>query len=398
MKQKTNRELVPKLSFPEFRNAGEWDNKKFGEICKFVRGPFGGALTKDIFVKNGYAVYEQSHAINQNFDSFRYFITKEKYDELKRFSVKSNDIIMSCSGTMGKFAVIPTEPKEGVINQALLKLTVNKEYDLDFVKFTLELPINQEKLLSQSAGGAIKNVVGVSELKEIELPAPSFKEQQKIASCLSSLDDLIAAQAQKLDALKTHKKGLMQQLFPREGETLPRLRFPEFREAGDWEEKLLGNVCSTISSGKDKIDSNGDFDLYGSTGVIGKTSSGSYDGNFILVARVGANAGLLTRANGKFGVTDNTLVIVLKKSEKIDFIHYSLDRLGLNKMVFGSGQPLITGGQLKSLVVNFPSPEEQQKIAACLSSLDDLIVAQTKKIDALKTHKKGLMQQLFPSP
>ncbi len=207
-------ETLPKLRFPEFRDAGEWEDKKFGEICKFVRGPFGGALTKDIFVKDGYAVYEQSHAIYQNFDSFRYFITEEKYNELKRFSVQSNDIIMSCSGTMGKFAVIPTEPKEGVINQALLKLTVNNEYNLDFVKFTLELPINQEKLLSQSAGGAIKNVVGVGELKEIEMPTPGFKEQQKIADCLASLDDLITAQTQKLAALKIHKKGLMQQLFP----------------------------------------------------------------------------------------------------------------------------------------------------------------------------------------
>jgi type I restriction enzyme S subunit len=209
--------FVPKLRFPEFRDAGEWGNKKFGEICKFVRGPFGGALTKDIFVKDGYAVYEQSHAIYQNFDSFRYFITEEKYNELKRFSVQSNDIIMSCSGTMGKFAVIPTEPKEGVINQALLKLTVNKEYDLDFVKFTLELPINQENLLSQSAGGAIKNVVGVSELKEIEMPAPSLKEQQKIADFIFSIDELITAQSKKIDTLKAHKKGLMQQLFPSVG-------------------------------------------------------------------------------------------------------------------------------------------------------------------------------------
>lgn len=210
-------ETVPKRRFPEFRDMGEWSPEKFGEICKFVRGPFGGALKKDIFVKEGYAVYEQSHAIYENFDDFRYYITKEKYDELKRFAVKSNDLIMSCSGTMGKFAVVPSPHKEGVINQALLKLAVKKGYNLNFIKYTLEHPLNQEKFLSQSAGGAIKNVVGVDQLKEIELPIPSLQEQQKIADCPTSLDTLIANQAQKIEALKSHKKGLMQQLFPSVG-------------------------------------------------------------------------------------------------------------------------------------------------------------------------------------
>jgi type I restriction enzyme S subunit len=207
-------ETVPKLRFPEFRDAGEWEEKKFGEICKFVRGPFGGSLKKDIFVKDGYAVYEQTHAIHQTFDTFRYYITKEKFNELKRFSVHPNDIIMSCSGTMGKFSIIPQESKSGVINQALLKLTVKKELNIEFIKTTLELPINQEKLLSQSAGGAIKNVVSVDQIKEIDLYIPALSEQKKIADCLASVDELIAAQVQKVEALKQHKKGLMQQLFP----------------------------------------------------------------------------------------------------------------------------------------------------------------------------------------
>jgi len=209
------RETVPRLRFTEFRDAGEWEVKMFGELCHFVRGPFGGALKKDIFVSDGYAVYEQSHAIHGDLNSFRYFITENKYRELNRFAVHPGDIIMSCSGTMGKFSVLSENCKKGVINQALLKLTVKKDYRLDFVKFTLELPSNQEKLLSQSAGGAIKNVVGVGQMKEINLFMPAIpEEQQKIADCLSSLDALIAAQAKKLAALKTHKKGLMQQLFP----------------------------------------------------------------------------------------------------------------------------------------------------------------------------------------
>ncbi|MDO9511202.1 MAG: restriction endonuclease subunit S [Bacteroidales bacterium] len=178
---------------------------------------------------------------------------------------------------------------------------------------------------------------------------------------------------------------------------IPELRFPEFKNEGEWEENELNHFCFNISSGKDKISEEGEFPLYGSTGIIGKTDNISYSGDYILVARVGANAGFLNRAKGKFGVTDNTLVLDLKNVDKIDFIHFSLDKIGLNKLVFGSGQPLITGGQLKSLQLVSPkSGKEQQKIATCLSSLDEVIAAHSQKLEALKDHKKGLMQNLFP--
>jgi type I restriction enzyme, S subunit len=206
-------ETQPRLRFPEFRDAGEWKEKQLGDICVLVRGPFGGSLKKEIFVQSGYAVYEQSHAIYEDFTSFRYYIPKAKYDELKRFSVSPGDIIMSCSGTMGKFAIVP-EGASGVINQALLKLTVKRSCLPMFLKEVLELPTNQEQLLSQSAGGAIKNVVSVSQIKELKLFIPGLAEQRIIIDCLSSLNELITAQTQKLDALKFHKKGLMQQLFP----------------------------------------------------------------------------------------------------------------------------------------------------------------------------------------
>ena len=208
-------ETVPKGRFKEFEGSAEWEEKKLDEICKFIRGPFGGALKKEIFVREGYAVYEQAHAIYADFTSFRYLITEEKYNELKRFAVQPNDIIMSCSGTMGKFAIVPEKSKKGIINQALLKLTVKSGYETDFIKASLELPSNQNKLLSQSAGGAIKNVVEVAQIKEIKISIPpTTKEQQKIASALSSVDELIIAQGQKLEALQLHKKGLLQGLFP----------------------------------------------------------------------------------------------------------------------------------------------------------------------------------------
>ncbi len=177
---------------------------------------------------------------------------------------------------------------------------------------------------------------------------------------------------------------------------IPELRFPEFEKEGEWEGTELEELCINISSGKDKNISDGEFNLYGSTGIIGKSSIASYEGDFILVARVGANAGFLNRTSGKFSVTDNTLVIDLKNKVNTEFVFHSLEKKRLYKLVFGSGQPLITGGQLKSLMLPVPKSQEQQKIASCLSSLDEVIAAHSQKLDALKEHKKGLMQNLFP--
>lgn len=207
-------ETVPKLRFKEFEESGEWMKIKLGDVCKFIRGPFGGALKKEIFIREGYAVYEQSHAIYNDFSSFRYFISKQKFDELKRFAVHPNDIIMSCSGTMGKFSIIPENSKQGVINQALLKLTTKNEYEVNFIKTILELPLYQNKLLSQSAGGAIKNVVEVAQIKEIELLLPGLKEQHRISSLINAINNQINIQDKKIGTLKLHKKGLLQGLFP----------------------------------------------------------------------------------------------------------------------------------------------------------------------------------------
>ena len=161
---------------------------KLGDVCTFVRGPFGGALKKEIFKTEGYAVYEQQHAIYRNLD-FRYYIDKNKFSELKRFAVNPGDMIVSCSGTIGKTFVIPPNAPEGVINQALLKLTPNKELNVFYLQYFFENTIS--KVLNGVArGGAIKNVPSVSELKLIELPLPPLTFQKKLVNVLDNFESI----------------------------------------------------------------------------------------------------------------------------------------------------------------------------------------------------------------
>lgn len=378
--------LVPKLRFPEFRGAEDWTSKALGELFsdRQESGHTGLPLLS-LMDKEGIVPQEDSNRKNNS------NIDKSQYLRVVPGDIAYNTMRM----WEGRSALVGLE---GLVSPAYTVCKPQPGVHSLLFSYYFRTPqlIVQFRRFSQ---GLVKDTLNLKfpAFAQISVPVPTYREQQKIADCLSSLDELIAAQARKVEALKIHKKGLMQQLFPREGEAQPRLRLLEFQDAGEWKRQSLEQLSETISSGRDKSAQDGAFDLYGSTGIIGKTNRFSFSGKYILVARVGANAGLLTRATGKFGVTDNTLVIVLKPLQHIDFVFFYLDQIGLNKMIFGSGQPLITGGQLKAINIQLPNKEEQQRIASCLSSLDTLIVAATKELDSLKAHKQGLMQQLFPS-
>jgi type I restriction enzyme S subunit len=425
--------IIPELRFPEFQDDGEWENKPLDDLCKLVRGPFGGALKKEIFVQIGFAVYEQSHAIYSDFNSFRYRINAEKFSELKRFAVTANDLIMSCSGTMGKFAIIPENYEPGIINQALLKLTIKKGFDISFVKISLETENNQNQLLSQSAGGAIKNVVSVSQIKELKLAAPQLQEQQKIASCLSSLDELIAAHSQKLDLLKDHKKGLMQNLFPNPssgsgGESVPKYRFPEFESDGDWVESRLVQHIELISGyafkskffsekGRKLVtpknftkEGKGSFDE-GNTKYTTEEFDSKYlctaDDLLLLLTDLSPSCELLgkplllTQEDGEVLLNQRIVKVDiqsnLNKSFLLQFFLTNNFRRRIKSTASGttvrhSSNKIILGTDF--LIPQ--NPMEQENIALCLSAVDELITAQAERIAQLQQHKKGLMQGLFP--
>lgn len=171
----------------------DWPMVELGDVCIFKRGPFGGSLKKEIFVKSGYVVYEQSHAIANDFSEFRYFIDKEKFDEMRGFQVRPGELIMSCSGTMGKVAIIPDNATAGIINQALLKLTPKDCVLGVFLKLWMESTNFQESLADFTYGAAIKNVASVEILKGLRLPLPPLATQQAIAAEIEAEQTLIAA-------------------------------------------------------------------------------------------------------------------------------------------------------------------------------------------------------------
>jgi len=192
-----------------FTNPGkDWKEKKLGEVCDFVRGPFGGSLKKSIFKKEGWVVYEQQHAIYNQFTKVRYFVDEKKFNEMKRFELKPGELIMSCSGTLGKIAIAPDDIKKGIINQALLKLSPNKNLLNVFLKYWMESGVFQDDLNKYTKGAAIKNVVSVKILKGIRLFVPRIQQQKSIVAKL----DALSAETKKLEEIYRHKLADLEEL------------------------------------------------------------------------------------------------------------------------------------------------------------------------------------------
>ncbi len=189
---------------PRIEVDPSWPVVKLGEVCDFKRGPFGGSLKKEIFVDDGFAVYEQRHAIYNDFSNVRYFINNEKFNEMKGFQVLPGDLIMSCSGTMGKVAIVPEGIKPGIINQALLKLTTSKLILKEYLKLCMDGDVFQEGLHKLTFGAAIQNVASVQVLKNIQIPLPNIDKQLEVVAQIEKEQKLIDS-AKELIALSEEK-------------------------------------------------------------------------------------------------------------------------------------------------------------------------------------------------
>ena len=241
-----------------------------------------------------------------------------------------------------------------------------------------------------------------------------LKEQQKIVDCIFSLDELIEATAQKVGALKEHKKGLMQRLFPAEGKNVPDLRFPEFQGMNGWEKTYIYEECPNPYSGgtpktTEKKYYGGNIPFIRSAEIgkdktelsitqegLNNSSAKMIQKGDLLIALYGANSGDI--AISKIDGAINQAILCLKAKSNNLFIYYTLlkkQKYIVSKYLQG-GQGNLSGEIIKSIDFYIPQEIEQQKIADCLSSLDELIEATSRKVEILKEHKKGLMQQLFP--
>ncbi|MDE8291187.1 restriction endonuclease subunit S [Erysipelothrix rhusiopathiae] len=197
---------------------GEWVEMTLEDICVpngLVRGPFGGSLKKEMFVSKGNKVYEQRNAIYKSVRIGDYYISNEKYDELSRFAVKADDFIVSCSGTIGKIFKIPKQYKRGVINQALLKISIDQtKCNLNYFYKYFEWDKFQDSIIDNTQGGAMKNLVGMDVFRKTVILMPrDIAEQKAIAQIISAMDEEIESLKIEKDKMIQIKEGAMDDLL-----------------------------------------------------------------------------------------------------------------------------------------------------------------------------------------
>ncbi|TDR30673.1 restriction endonuclease subunit S [Hydromonas duriensis] len=390
-----NTKLTPRLRFPEFRDAGEWEVKFLGEISKISTG---SSNREDSTSASGaYTFFDRSQEIRTSdiylFDGEAVIVAGEGQEFIPKYFCGKFDLHQRTYAIM--------------------------DFQLSFGLY-LFYYIYQFRayFLKQAVGSTVKSL-RLPMFQKMAIALPSLNEQQKIADCLSSLDELITAQTQKIEALKLHKKGLMQKLFPAEGKTVPELRFPEFH--GTWDAYTLKDIAQITSGGTPNraepdfwngsipwvttslIDFNtiDNAEEFITVEGLSNSSARLFPKNTLLMAMYGQG-----KTRGKvalLGIEATTnqacAAIMLNKEVDVGFVFQNLASRydEIRKLSNEGGQENLSAGLIKMIKLTLPSIAEQQKIADCLSSLDDLITAQVQKIEALKLHKKGLMQGLFPN-
>lgn len=383
-------ENVPALRFPEF--TGNWVAKKLGDVTSWSSG---GTPSKEI------AHYWDGNIPWISASSMRgtqYYDSPTKITEagLKSGSklAKKGNLLILVRGSM-LFNTIPIGIAMNPLsfNQDVKAIAPDETTTSYFILYWFIS--NENKVLNMVTGTGIgAGKLDLMDLKTLDLLLPSLPEQQKIATFLSSVDEKLQGLKKKKSLLEAYKKGMMQRLFSQT------LRFKDDNGEGfpEWEEERIENLSLSISSGKSNIKESqeiGNVPFYGSTGIIGYSAKFDYTGKSILIARVGANAGFLYKVDGNYCVSDNTLIYKITENVNFNFIYFILSYENLNTLVFGSGQPLITGGQLKQLKLQIPTLPEQTKIANFLSAIDEKIAKVSQEIEQVTVWKKGLLQQLF---
>jgi type I restriction enzyme S subunit len=426
--------LIPELRFPEFVKDGEWVAKSLGRICD-VRD---GTHDSPKYIPDGFPLITSKNLLENgemDFDNVN-FLSREDYDKInQRSKVDVDDILFGMIGTIGNPVIVKREGF-AIKNVALIKS--KGELNQGFLIQLMKSEYIAQQFQKANAGGILK-FIALGMIRKLHIPTPSPQEQQKIASCLSSLDEVIAANSQKLATLKDHKKGLMQNLFPTNSITndeleitnVPNYRFPEFLEDGDWVEKKLNYYLELLTD----FEANGSFaDVKANVTVYDKPNFAWYvratdlekksdlesvkyvdehSYNFLNKTKLLGGELLITK-RGEIGkvyiylpfknlpatVAPNMYLLKINEKAIPNFFYYHFTNNKGNQSLKSLNASSTIGAlyknDVKNISVCLPSLCEQQKIASCLSSLDDLITAQTEKIAQLKLHKKGLMQGLFP--
>lgn len=428
MKKDGKPTVTPRLRFPEFRKKAGWNAEPMERLYSFIRNNslsrdklnYDRGVVKNIHYGDIHTKFQTLFDITK--ESVPYINDTEPLPPLdsEDHCVEGDLIFADASedtNDVGKSIEIVNLNGERLLSgqHTILARRIDERLILGFGGHLFRSGHIRSQIMKEAQGTKVY-AISATRLGNIEVAFPvDQNEQRKIADCLTSLDAVVAAQGRKVGLLAAHKKGLMQQLFPREGEALPRLRFPEFCDEGEWEERKAGTLfANRVNKGEEGLP------IYSVTMHDGMARRDSFDRNYYDIEEAAGNKkackndiayNMMRMWQGALGVAPEDclvspayIVLTPEKDVVSRFFEY-LFKLPASLLSLTAHSRGLTKDRLRLYYDDFarislrcPSKAEQQRIAACLSALDARLAAEAAKLATLKIHKKGLMQQLFPSP
>ncbi|MCY4459515.1 MAG: restriction endonuclease subunit S [Albidovulum sp.] len=395
-------QLVPKLRFPEFRDGGEWNTRKFRDVVSRGKETVDPQKSSDIPNLIELENIESKTGRIPSIDE-----PKNQISLKSRF--QAGDVLF---GKLGPYLQKFARPDSHGVCTSEVWVPRSKAVSSAFLLYLVQTK-RFVQLANISSGSRMPRAEW-NYLANADFAIPHPDEQWKIADFLGSLDDLIAAKGRKLEALRQHKQGLMQQLFPQAGETVPRLRFPDFRDGPRWDFLTLASASDVNPSndGLPELFIYIDRESVKSSMLIERkevTRGAAPSRAQRLLSRkdiILQTVRPYQRNNFFFDISDGYKYVAsssyaqIRAHECPEFLYQLLHTDSFVNSVLarctGSNYPVFNPSLLASIRVALPRIPEQKKIADCLSSLDDLIAAEDQKLEALRQHKQGLMPQMFP--
>lgn len=385
---------IPKLRFKDSDSSEfpEWEEKKLGTFCVKIgsgKTPKGG---RKIYCNDGVMLIRSQNVLNGILDlSDVVYITNDINESMLSTVLEEHDVLLNITGaSIGRCCLYLCDKKANV-NQHVCIIRLGKNADI-IPEFLLQYILSeciQNQIKSYQNGGS-REGLNFQQVSNFIVHRPSLSEQRKIASFLSTIDEIIQSTESELTAWQERKKGVMQKIFNRE----VRFKADDGSEFPEWEEKRLGEVLS-ICHGKDyKHLSSGVYPVLGTGGVITYVNSYLCNWECALIGRKGT-IDKPQYMDKPFWCVDTLFYTEPEKQQFPKWQYYLFQIINWNKYNEASGVPSLSASTIENILVNVPSLPEQRKIADCLSSLDDVINQIQDELSAWKEFKKGLLQQMF---
>jgi hypothetical protein len=396
----TNNRHIPKRRFKEFESDSDWEETKLRELFQYIGNAFVGTATP-YYVESGHFYLESNNIkdgqINHNTEVF---INDEFYQKQKNKWLQTGDIVMVQSGHVGHAAVIPENLNNSAAHALIMFRNPSENLESHFLNYQYQTTKAKEKIKTITTGNTIQHILA-SDMKEYKVYVSNLEEQKRIGNFFQTIDSLITLHQHKLDKLKNLKKSYLAELFPAEGERVPKRRFPGFE--GEWKEKKLGEVVEKFDNlripvaSKDRIA--GNIPYYGANGIQDYVEGFTHDGEFVLLAEDGANDlndYPVQYVNGKIWVNNHAHVIQ-GKNNLIDnkFLLFAIKQIQMEPYLVGGGRAKLNAEIMMNLPLTAPEISEQRMIGAFLMKVEKQISLQQEKLAKLKDLKKAYLNELF---